>query len=530
MHLVPGWGNPFLTRRRPVLADQMVVASQPLAAQAGLHMLAKGGNAIDAAVAGAAVLAVVEPTNNGVGGDAFALVWHEGRLHGINGSGPAPRAWTPEHFAGQQSVPLRGWQSVTIPGAVAAWSALGARFGRLPLEIVLEPAIRYARTGFPVSPGVAEKWAQQAGRLASEPGFAQAFLPEGRTPLPGERFTPQGLAETLERIASSAGRDFYEGETARRIVAFAQETGGRIDAADLAAQSVGWDSPLQIDYRGLTVHEMPPNSQGLVALMALGILSALQMPDFVPDSAPAIHLQIEALKLAFADARRHLGDPRTMRVECSRLLAPDYLASRARLIDRQRAQDFGPGMPALAGTVYLAAADASGSVVSLIQSNYMGFGSGVVVPGTGVAFHNRGACFTLEPGHPNQVAPGKRPYHTILPGMLSRDGRPVAALGSTGGTYQPQGHVHIVLRLAHAAHSPQAIVDAPRFRVDAGLKVSFEPGFDAAVLAELATLGHEVKAQLESSWDFGGMQMLLRTGDTWLGASDARRDSQAAGF
>lgn len=524
-----GWANPYPGVRRPLVAERVVVASQPLAAQAGLRMLAEGGNAADAAIAAASVLAVVEPTNNGLGGDLFALVAHAAGIDGINGSGAAPRRWTAEYFSGRQAMPEHGWASVTVPGAVSAWAELSSRFGELGFERVLGPATGYAHEGFPVSPAVAQRWREQAQALQGEPGFAGQFLPGGTAPGAGERFRPAGLARTLERIAASGGRDFYEGETARRIADFARATGGALDEQDLAGHRSEWTAPLALDYQGLTLHEMPPNGQGLVALMALGILSRLQIDSLAPDSADAVHLQIEALKLAFADARRTLADPAWMRVSPAQLVAPEYLAARARLVDRQRAQEFGPGMAALPGTVYVAAADGRGMLVSLIQSNYMGFGSGVVVPGTGIALHNRGACFTLEPDHPNTVAPGKRPYHTIMPGLVTLGGVPFAAFGSTGGTYQPQGHVHVAMRLARG-ENPQSIVDAPRFRVGRGLDVAFEPGFERATLELLAARGHRVHAQIEPSWDFGGMQIVVRLADAWLAAADGRRDSQAAGF
>lgn len=523
------WENPYRTVRRPILADNVVVASHPLAAQAGLHALFAGGNAIDAAVAAAAVIAVVEPTNNGLGGDAFAQVWHEGLLHGVNGSGRAPASWTREHFAAYDAMPERGWDSVTVPGAVSLWRELSQRFGRWPLERSLERAIHYAAHGFAVAPQVAQKWAQQGPKLRTEPGFADAFLAQGRTPRPSERFRLEGLQGTLQRIAASHGRDFYEGETAQRVARFARETGGAMDERDLAHHRASLDAPISVDYRGLALHEMPPNGQGVVALMALRMLSHHALDRLPVDSAPAIHLQIEAIKLAFADARRCVADADHLHVPVVQLLDHDYLAARSRLIDPRRAQEFGPGVTSLAGTVYLATADRDGSVVSLIQSNYMGFGSGIVVPGTGVALHNRGACFTLERRHPNEVAPRKRPLHTILPGMVMRDGAPIAAIGATGGSYQPQGHVQFLVQLA-AGRNPQSIIDAPRFRVDAGLKVTFEPGFARPTLDELRSFGHDVNAQDDTSWDFGGMQTIVRVGDGWLGASDARRDSAAVGF
>src|SRR5882672_3100699 len=387
--------TPYPTFRRPTLARNVVSTSQPLAAQAGLRMLLAGGNAVDAALAAAITLTVVEPTSNGIGSDAFAIVWDGRQLHGLNASGRAPAAWTPEYFKGQKAMPVRGWNSVSVPGCVSAWVELSKKFGKLPFERLFEPAIEYAANGFPVSPFVAERWSPQVSELRDQPGFAEAFLPGGRSPRAGEIFRFPDQARTFEKIAATKGEAFYRGELAEKIEAHAGANGGAMKRIDLAAHTNDWVDTISQDYRGLTVHEIPPNGQGIVCLMALGILSNFDVADYPVDSADSVHLQIEAVKLAFADAHRYVADPKAMDVEPAQLLDPDYLKSRARLIDMKRAQDFGHGALPKGGTVYLTAADAGGMMVSMIQSNFMGFGSGVVVPGTGISLQNRGSGLVL---------------------------------------------------------------------------------------------------------------------------------------
>jgi gamma-glutamyltranspeptidase / glutathione hydrolase len=522
--------SPYPTRRRPTLARNVVSTSQPLAAQAGLRMLLAGGNAVDAALAAAMTLTVVEPISNGIGSDAFAIVWDGAKLHGLNASGRSPAAWTPEYFSGKATVPQRGWNSATVPGCVAAWRDLSQRFGKLPFERLFGPAVEYARSGYPVSPFIAERWDLQCAELKVHPGFAEAFMPGGRAPRAGEVFRFPDQAATLEKIAATRGDAFYRGEIAERIAAHAKANGGAMTREDLGAHENDWVEPLSVDYRGLTVHEMPPNGQGIVCLMALGILSYFDVADHPVDSADSVHLQIEAVKLAFADAYRHVADPRAMELAPQRLLDPGYLASRAKLIDRRRAQNFGHGTPPRGGTVYLTAADAGGMMVSMIQSNYMGFGSGVVVPGIGVSLQNRGAGFVLTPGHPNRVAPRKRPFQTIIPGFISRNGAPLMSFGLMGGSMQPQGHTQLVVRMADYGQGPQGAIDGPRFRIVQGLDVNFEPEFPKATLAELAARGHRVVELPAGYMDFGCSQIAHRLEDGYLAASDARRDSLAVGF
>jgi gamma-glutamyltranspeptidase/glutathione hydrolase len=524
------WHLPYASRRQPILARNVVATSQPLAAQAGIAMLQRGGNAVDAALATAIALTVVEPCSNGIGSDLFAILWDGRQLVGLNASGRAPAAVTPARYAGMTAIPERSWEAVTIPGAVSGWAALSQRFGVLPFADLFAPAIRYASDGYPVSPVVAGKWALATTALPHGLGFAEHFLPYGRAPHVGELFGCKAMARTLERIGATHGHAFYRGELAEAMVAHAGANGALHTIEDFSAHTLDWVTPLGLDYGGATVHEIPPNGQGIAALMALGILRAFDLKSLAPDSIESQHLQIEAMKLAFADAYRYVSDSRTMEFPPAALLDPDYLAARARKIDPRRAQDFGPGEPPRGGTVYLAAADEQGMLVSLIQSNYMGFGSGVVVPGTGISLQNRGVGFSLVPGHPNEIAGGKRPFHTIIPGFLTRDGAPLAAFGVMGGPIQPPGHVQTMVRLLTHGMNPQAAVDAPRWKLNGGVSVDLEPSASAALRAGLLALGHEIKSVDDSYMDYGAGQIIIRTDAGYAAGSDPRRDGQAAGF
>ena len=531
-HARPGyhWEAAYGSRRSPIFARNVVATSQPLATQAGIAMLRAGGNALDAALATAITLTVVEPCSNGLGSDLFAMVWNGRELAGLNASGRAPAAWTPERFAGATEMPRAGWDTVTIPGAVSGWVALSQRYGRLPFADLFAPAISYARDGYAVSPIIAEKWAKAVPILGGVPGFADHFLPRGRAPEPGELYVPPAMAATLEKIAATRGEAFYRGELAEKMVAHAHAHGGAHTLQDFAAHTCDWVTPLGLDYRGITVHEIPPNGQGIAALIALGILGQFDLGEHGVDSVAVQHLEIEAIKLAFADVYRYVGDPRTMEVAPAQMLDPAYLAARARLIDRRRAQDFKHGTPPKAGTVYLTAADASGMMVSLIQSNYMGFGSGIVVPCTGISLQNRGTGFALQPGHPNRVGPGKRPFHTIIPGFATRGGEPYASFGVMGGAIQPQGHVQTLVRLIDFRQQPQAVLDAPRWKVNAGLSLDLEVGIAPALRDGLAACGHQFASIPDAYMDFGAGQFIVRHGDGYVAGSDPRRDGQAAGF
>ncbi len=531
------WSNPYPSLRSPLFARNVVASSQPLAVQAGLHMLQRGGNAVDAAVASAAAMTIVEPSGNGLGSDSFAILWDGQRLHGLNSSGPSPAAWTREYFLKRHGevLPMFGWDTVTVPGAVAGWAALSARFGRLPFGDLLQPAIELAERGYGVGVVTADKWARAVPRLQGQPGFRETFMPRGRAPTPGERFVMPAAGRTLRRIADTKGEAFYRGDLAAALVAHSAAHGGSLAPADLAGYAPEWVETIGMDFAGHRLHQIPPNGQGIAALMALGMLRHHDLAAHAVDSLAGQHLQIEAMKLAFADTYRWVADARAMsEVSAADLLSDAYLAERARLIDPKRAQAFGAGQPPRGGTIYLTAADESGMMVSLIQSNYMGFGSGVVVPELGVSLQNRGHGFTLETAHPNVVAPGKRPFHTIIPGFLTQDGRPRMSFGLMGGNMQPQGHLQTLVRMLVHGQQPQAACDAPRWKVDAGLKVDVEHTMAPGLVDGLRGLGHQLAPSPDVSMDFGAGQFIWRLSDDaddgYVAASDARREGQAAGY
>ncbi len=533
----------YPSTRLPVFARNVVATSHPLAAQAGLRMLLAGGNAVDAAIAAAAALTVTEPVSNGLGSDAFCILWDGRQLHGLNASGHAPEAWTPAYFHrkygdGAQTPPKRGIDAVTVPGAVAGWMALSRRFGKLPFGDLLQPAIELAERGYAVPVVVQQKWAAATPELQSLPGFAQAFLPWGRAPRVGEVFRFPAAARGLRALAETQGEAFYRGPIAQALARFAAAQGGALSEADLAAFEPEWVTPIGQDYRGYTLHEIPPNGQGIAALIALGILGHFDLASLGPDSVAAQHLQIEAMKLAFADVYRYVADPRAMDLTPEQMLDPAYLKARAACIDPRRAQDVGAGNPAKGGTVYLTTADASGMMVSFIQSNYMGFGAGVVEPEFGISLQNRGHGFNLAtaPGRntANLVAPRKRPFHTIIPAFLTRDGQPVMSYGVMGANMQPQGHVQTLVRMLDHGQHPQAACDAPRWRFDAGLHINVESAMDPATVQGLVDLGHQTRTIDDPYQDFGAGQFIWRLGDPadqgYVAASDPRRDGMAAGF
>jgi gamma-glutamyltranspeptidase / glutathione hydrolase len=534
------WNTGYASQRSPVFARNIVSTSHPLAAQAGLAMLRNGGNAVDAAIATAAVMTIVEPCSNGLGSDAFCILWDGKELHGLNASGTAPAAWTPQYFAGKYGAqtltpPKRGWDSVTVPGAVAGWVSMHERFGRLPFADLLAPAIEIAERGYAVPVIVQQKWRNAASlpELTSQAGFADTFLPRGRAPEVGERFTFPDAARTLRLIALTTGEAFYCGEVAAAAEAHARAHGGSMTAADFAAYRPEWVVPISRDYRGHTLHEIPPNGQGIAALIALGILDKFDLASLPVDGTASQHLQIEAMKLAFADVYRYVAEPRSMRLTAAQMLDDAYLTRRAALIDPKKAQDFGPGHGPQGGTIYLTAADERGMMVSFIQSNYMGFGSGIVVPGYGVSLQNRGHGFTLREGSDNLVGPGKRPFHTIIPAFLTRDGKPQMSFGVMGGDMQPQGHLQTLVRMLDYRQQPQAACDAPRWRYFGGT-VNAEAGFDPATAQGLRDLGHQVEPFADSYQDYGAGQFIWRLGDPavdgYAAASDPRRDGQAAGY
>ncbi len=541
------WGAGYPIQRLPIFGRNVVATSHPLAAQAGLRMLQRGGNAVDAAIATAAVMTIVEPVSNGLGSDAFCLLWDGRELHGLNASGRAPQAWTPEYFARKHGAdantpPQRGWDSVTVPGAVAGWVALHRRFGKLPFADLLAPATGIAERGYAVPVVVQQKWAAAVPLLRNQPGFADAFMPNGRAPDIGEQFRFTDAAHTLRLIAQSGGEAYYRGEIAAAIVAHAQANGAAMTLADFAAYEPEWVAPIGLDYAGHTMHEIPPNGQGIAALMALGIVKNFDLAGMRVDGVDSQHVQIEAMKLAFADAYRYVAEPASMQVSVEQMLSSEYLASRAKLIDMKRAQVFEAGTPddvhRRGGTIYLSAADESGMMISFIQSNYQGFGSGVVVPGYGVSLQNRGHGFSLDPASPNVVAPGKRPFHTIIPAFLTKDagGQRTAQMsfGVMGANMQPQGHLQTLVRMLDYRQAPQAACDAPRWRFNEGLEINVEAAMDRATVQGLAERGHRVEVLEESYQDFGAGQFIWRLGDPavegYVAASDSRRDGQAAAY
>jgi gamma-glutamyltranspeptidase / glutathione hydrolase len=522
---------PYPSSRRVILGQRHAAAtSQPLATLAGMEMFWAGGNAVDAAVAMAIALTVVEPTSNGIGSDAFALVW-DGKLQGLNGSGKSPQALSSAHGAGLTTLPQLGWLSVTTPGAVAAWRSLWERWGRLPFEQLFAPAIRYAETGFPVSPETARAW-QAAEKIFLAPhaslprdlfdAFKQTFFKGDRAPKAGEIWGSLNHASTLRDIAATGGESFYRGQLAAQIAEYAAATGGLLTAIDLAAHQSQWVEPISTTYRDLTVWEIPPNGQGIAALMALNILEGFDLDRYPRESVESYHWQIEAMKLAFADAHQHVADLDWMQVGVPELLHKHYAQKRRSLIgDRALTTASFP----TGGTVYLATADAD-LMVSFIQSNYEGFGSGVLIPGTGIALQNRGMGFSLQPGHPNQVAPSKRPFHTIIPGFLTQGNQPLGAFGLMGAHMQPQGHLQLAVNLADYGMNPQAALDAPRWQITSGKTVWVEQSTPRSLVLALLERGHDVQVIAEGR-SFGKGQIILRQNGILIAASEPRADGLA---
>ena len=544
--------------RQPLFAPRGAVAtSQPLAAAAGLAVLRRGGNAVDAALATAITLTVVQPSSNDIGGDLFAIVWDGQRLHGLNASGRSPAGLTRDAVlaatggrgaeptgarGGAQSIgpamPARGWLPVTVPGAPAGWRDLHERFGTLPFADLFTDAIGYTEHGYPVSPNVAAGWARSVSVHAELTGeefaeWGRVFTVDGgRAPRAGERWRNPDAAGTLRRIAATGAAAFYSGEIAEALAGHAARTGGLLTADDLAGHASTWVDPVRAGYRGHEVWELPPNGQGVAALLALNILDGVALAAMSP--ADRLHWQIEATKLGFADAHAYVADPDRVAVPTAELLTPGYAAARRALVTGLAGTP-GPGDPARGGTVYLCATDAAGMMVSLIQSNYMGFGSYVVLPGHGFGLQNRGGGFSLDPAHPNVVAPGKRPFHTIIPGFLTRDGEPVGPFGVMGGHMQPQGHVQLVSATVDAGLDPQAALGSPRWYWHAGRSVLVEPGLLAEdsgrdAVAELRSRGHEITVVAEPS-TFGYGQAIWRLPDGgYVAGSEPRADGCALGY
>lgn len=527
---------PYPSRRRTIFArNGMVCTGQPLAAQAGLRMLLQGGNAIDAALATAICLTVVEPNCNGLGSDAFALVWVKDHLYGLNGSGPAPGLLTRDKVlaAGHKEMPQRGWIPVTVPGAVSAWAELHRRFGRLPFAKLFEPALEYARNGYPVSPTVRMLWKAAEDIFApyrDDPAFAgffATFLPKGTAPEVGETVTLPDHAKTLELLAQTEGEAFYRGDLAEQMDQFSRATGGFLRKEDLAGYRAQWVEPIRTDYRGYDVWEIPPNGHGITALMALNIMKGFHLKQ--RETLDSYHKQIEAMKLAFSDARHYVADPRFMHTRVEDMLSQAYADQRRTLIGEQALEPRW-GKPFSGGTVYLCTADGEGNMVSFIQSNFRGFGSGIVIPGTGIALNDRGNNFSLDPAMDNCLAPGKKPYHTIIPGFLTKDGKAVGPFGVMGGFMQPQGHLQVILNTLDFHMNPQAALDAPRWQWIEGKKVEVEAQVDPAIVEGLRARGHEITVKKDRS-TFGRGQIIWRREDgTLVGATEGRTDGTVAAF
>ncbi|MCS2609156.1 gamma-glutamyltransferase family protein [Halomonas dongshanensis] len=507
----------------------MVATSQTLAAQVGANILREGGNAIDAAIATAAALTVVEPTANGIGGDAFALVWVDGKLHGLNASGRSPRSISCEAVKalGHESMPAHGLVPVTVPGAPGAWAALSERFGKLPFEALMAPAVALAEEGYAVLPVASQLWekARVRYRQYDRPEFApwfDHFTPEGHAPAPGDVWRSPEMAKTLRAIGDTRAKAFYQGELADAMDAFSHQHGGFLRKEDLAAFTPEWVDPISVRYRDHDIWEIPPNGAGLIALQALGILEALG--DDHRDPVESLHRRIEATKLGYVDGLRYITEGEHMTHSVEQLLSPAYLKARSELI-QHAAIDPTHGNPLMGGTVYLSTADDEGNMVSFIQSNYEGFGSGIVVPGTGISLQNRGWSFSLDEEHVNVLRPGKLTYHTIIPGFITKDDQAVGPFGVMGGYMQPQGHVQMVANMLEDHLNPQASLDLPRWKWVEGKTVEVEPGFPDHYIQALERRGHHI-VKCTDSLTFGRGQIIVRNNATGVlqGGTEPRAD------
>jgi len=541
-------GRSFATRSEVIARHGMAATSQPLATMTAVDILRRGGSAVDAAIAANAVLCVAEPTGCGIGGDLFAIVWDSksGELQGLNGSGRSPRGLTAEEFRrrGLSRIPSFGVLPLSVPGCVDGWFELHGRFGRLPMSELLAPAIRYAREGVPVSEVIAEGWRSGETVFRDQPGFAETFLVGGRAPRKGDVFTNPGLAETLERIVEHGRDEFYRGSTAVRISDFVRQHGGYLSLEDLQQHRSEWVAPVSVNYRGYDIWELPPNGQGIAALQMLNLLSGFEVGKAGFGSADHVHWFVEAKKLAFEDRARLYADPQFAAVPTAELISADYADRRRVLMNSERAASSYPvGIPAAVeegDTIYLTTADGDRNMVSLIQSNYRGFGSGVCPTGLGFSLQDRGEMFDLEPGRMNSYAPGKRPFHTIIPAFVTKDGQPYMSFGVMGGATQPQGHVQILMNVLDFGMNIQEAGDAPRIlhsgsseptgeRMTAGGTVALESGFPEGLSEQLRARGHVLKP---ARGEFGGYQGIMYdvARGVYFGASESRKDGMAAGY
>ncbi|WP_305804177.1 gamma-glutamyltransferase [Stenotrophomonas sp. YIM B06876] len=543
-------GPGFATRSEVIAPHAMAATSQPLATQIALEVMQSGGSAMDAAIAANAALGLMEPTGNGVGGDLFAIVWDPKthKLYGYNGSGRSPKSLTLAEFQrrGLKEIPATGPLPVSVPGTVDGWFALHERFGRKPMADNLAPAIRYAREGHPVAEVIAYYWDRSVPRLSPYPGFKEQFTIEGRAPRKGEMWRNPGLADTLQKIADGGRDAFYKGDIARTIDRYFKANGGYLSYEDMASHRGEWVEPVSSNYRGYDVWELPPNSQGIAALQILNILEGYDFSKIPFGSPEHVHLFVEAKKLAFADRARFYADPAFSPAPVQRLISKSYAAQRRQLIAMDKAlKQVQPGTPKQlqeGDTIYMTVADADGMMVSLIQSNYRGMGSGMAPPGLGFILQDRGEMFVLQKNHPNGYAPGKRPFQTIIPAFVTKDGKPWLSFGVMGGAMQPQGHAQIVMNLVDFGMNLQEAGDAPRIQHDGsteptgqatamsdGGELNLETGFPYETVRALMRKGHRV---VFADGPYGGYQAILRDPDTgvYYGASESRKDGQAAGY
>ena len=528
--------NPYPSQRMTTYGrNGMVATAQPLAAQAGLDILKKGGNAIDAAIATAACLTVVEPNSNSIGADSFAIVWVDGKLHGLNASGPSPKSISIDAVKelGFDKIPNYGMIPVTVPGTPAAWAALSERFGRLPLTEVLKPAIDYAEQGFPVSPTIAMYWEQGYQNISKLDAdqfkpWLTTFAPKGRAPKVGEMWRSPEHARTLRSIAETKAESFYRGHLADKIDEFFRQHGGFLSKEDLAEYQPEWIDPIKVNYRGYDVWEIPPNGQGLIALMALNILKDFEFS--AKDTVETYHKQIEAVKLAFVDGLNYITDSRSMNLSVEQLLSENYAKRRGGLISQEALMPEA-GEPTKGDTVYLATADGEGNMVSFIQSHAGDFGAGIVIPETGICMQNRGSGFSLDPDHHNVLQPGKKTYHTIIPGFITKDNEAVGPFGIMCGMIQPQAHVQIVMNLVDFHLNPQAALDAPRWRWIKEKIIEVEPQFPNHIAQALARKGHLVQRALDSGM-FGRGQIIVRNPESGVlaGGTEPRADGEVAAW
>ncbi len=538
-------GLPFATRSEVIAQHGMACTSQPLATQLALDILKAGGNAIDAAIAANALLGLVEPTGNGVGGDLFAIVWdaETKQLYGLNASGRSPRSLTIDYFKekGYDKIPAYGPLPVSVPGCVDGWFELHKRFGTMNMDQILKPAITYAREGFPLTELIAYYWAGNARSLSKYPNISDVYMPGGKAPGKGEIFKNPYLASTLEAIAEGGRDAFYKGEIAKTIDTFMKEQGGFLSYEDLASHSSEWVEPVSANYRGYDVWELPPNGQGIAALQILNILERFDIASMGFGSSDYIHHFVEAKKLAFEDRAKYYADPAFNQLPVEELISKEYAAKRAELINPRRAsRNLDAGEMEHGNTIYLTVADSHGNMISLIQSNFRGLGSGMCPPGLGFILQDRGELFTLEEGHYNVYEPGKRPFHTIIPAFITKDGLPYMSFGLMGGSMQPQGHAQIVVNMIDFGMNLQEAGDAPRIRHDGssqptgtemtdGGVVNLESGIPYESIRGLMKRGHHIQS---SNGGFGGYQAIKwdKKNGTYFGASESRKDGQAAGY